>query len=240
LVWVVGDWKITSLFTSCGSLLGPNDQYSQTTTVSLCTGQRAQNSTSKLPRDFKCLCSIFKSAWTPQLCSDLTRKNVVSRRESVPRISLSYALNVTEPTPSAVRCPTLRGPDHQTLSLHVRRTNGFLEARFRCAKGYRLEGSTTSICLDGHWSDSLPVCVPVQGKQIILVASTALTANYSVGYVALRYRTGITRTSLYEIVNLGGEVHCKKVKISQCSSSQRVSAGGRWVITSESRRCSKG
>jgi hypothetical protein len=107
---------------------------------------------------------------------------------------LSYALNVTESTPSMVRCPTLRGPDHGTLSLHVRRTNGFLEARFRCVKGYKLEGSTTSICVDGHWSDSLPVCVPAPGKQMILVASTALLANYSVGYVALRYRTGIICT----------------------------------------------
>lgn len=128
-------------------------------------------------------------------------KNVVSRRESVPRTSLSYALNVTETTPSAVRCPTLQGPDHGTLSLHVRRTSGFLEARFRCVKGYRLEGSTTSICVDGHWSDSLPVCIPAQGKQMKLVASTALTANYSLGYFALRYRTGTIRTSLYEIVN---------------------------------------
>jgi len=64
-----------------------------------------------------------------------------------------------------------------------------------------MEGSTTSICVDGHWSDSLPVCVPVQGKQMALAASTAISANYSLGYVALHYRTGIIRTSLHKIVN---------------------------------------
>lgn len=69
-----------------------------------------------------------------------------------------------------MKCPTLRGPDHGTLSLRLRATSGFLEARFRCAAGYRLDGSSWSVCVDGLWSDSVPICIPAEGKRILLAA----------------------------------------------------------------------
>jgi hypothetical protein len=94
----------------------------------------------------------------------------LSKRTEIPKIWRSGALHVTEPSPSVVKCPTLREPDHGTLSLRLRATRGFLEARFHCAKGYRLEGSSSSLCVDGLWSDSVPVCVPTKGKRTLLAA----------------------------------------------------------------------
>ncbi|KAJ9573727.1 hypothetical protein L9F63_008890, partial [Diploptera punctata] len=59
-------------------------------------------------------------------------------------------------------CPTLRGPTHGSLSLHLRAAGGPLEAHFYCDEGYRLEGSATAVCVRGEWSHTLPVCTPVE------------------------------------------------------------------------------
>jgi hypothetical protein len=98
----------------------------------------------------------------------------LSKSTEIPKIFRSGVLYVTEPSPNLVKCPTLRGPDHGTLSLRLRATSGFLEARFQCVAGYRLQGSSSSLCVDGLWSDSVPICISARGKRTLLVAYSSI------------------------------------------------------------------
>jgi hypothetical protein len=117
------------------------------------------------------ICETLRRYWTSidyeQSIHDLVEDKKKHRNQQTWR---SVVLHVTEPSPSLVKCPTLRGPDHGTLSLRLRATSGFLEARFHCVAGYRLDGSSSSVCVNGLWSDSVPVCIPEEGKIILLAA----------------------------------------------------------------------